>query len=356
MHVYLQRYFGLILFFAASLQANEFPYVCHENACCVEDFQLHLSILALKASCDQNSYVISSTNNRFGEEVYPDGDRHLVSSKFRTGVRVESLCPVWPSPCNILNLRFTYFQGSNSNDTSGPYLFDTVGYPGNGAQYPEDTTYAGTAKMHHHYRYYSADSTLNRPLLDHCFDNLTLLFGLHYTYIKFREKFLSTGIGLIPAFARSPIVISDLINYYRTESSFWGIGPELGVNYNYLLPCFRAAGDFGLNINMRGVLLASSNDASIRAVSPRTGPNGVNVKNKHAIMRLNPACLAQLGFNYTYSGDCCTTFFEIGYEFNWYSKCINKITSYDIGFAGDTFDAFEDLCLQGPFVRFNILY
>lgn len=353
MSICLQRYFVLmLLLLAVTLQANE---GCH-NSCCVDDFQIRLSILALKATMDQNSYVISSTNNRFGEEVYPNGDRHLVSSEYKPGVRVETLSPVWPCPSNILNLRFTYFRGHNSSDTSGPYLFDTVGYPGHAAQHPEDTTYSGTAKMRHHYHYYSADATLNRPLFDDCYDNLTLLFGLHYTYLKFREKFLSTGIALIPAFARGPIDISNLINYYRLKSSFWGIGPEIGIDYNYLFPCFRACGDFGLNANIRGILLASSNDASVQAVSIRTGPVGVNVKNKDAILRLNPACLAQLGFNYAYCGESYNAFFEVGYEFNWYSKCINKITSYDIGFAGDTIDAFEDLCLQGPFVRFNVTF
>lgn len=346
MSITLQRYFGLIaLLFATTIHANEGRH----NSCCVDDFQIRLSVLVLKPTIDQNSYVISSTDNRSGVEIYPDGDRHLVKSDYDAGFRIETLSPVWPCQDNVLNLRFAYLRAYNSSDTTGPYLFDTVGYPGNGAQSPEDTTYNGTAKMRHHYLYYGADATLNRPLFDDCFDNLTLLFGLHYAYVKFKQKFTSAG-----TFQGETVLTSH--NDFRLKSSFWGIGPEVGVDYNYLLPCFRACGDFGVNANFRGMLLASLNDAKVSDVTNRTGPVGVNVKNKHAILRLNPAFHAQLGVNYAYCGDCFNTFFEVGYEFNWYSKCINKITSYDIGFAGDTFDAYEDLCLQGPFIRFNITF
>ena len=352
MHITLQRYFGIFtLTLAAFLQAEEYSYSCRHNACCVDDFQIRASVLILKPTIDQNSYVISSTNNRFGGEVYPDGERHLVKSEYDAGFRIETLCPIWPAPKNVLNLRFAYLDANNSSDTTGPFLFDTVGYPGHGAQAPEDTTYNGTAKMRHQYLYYGADATINRPLFDECFDNLTLLFGLHYSYIKFRQKFLSEGTYIV-----TDEPLHTVSNRFRIKSTFWGIGPEVGIDYNYLLPCFRACGDIGLNANFRGMLLASENNSKLQDITTRTGPVGVNVKNKHAILRINPAFHAQLGLNYAYAGDCCNTFFEIGYEFNWYSKSINKITSYDVAFAGDTIDAFEDLCLQGPFIRLNVSF
>ncbi len=349
MYITLQRYFGLTaLLLAFTLYSTEND--CgHHNSCCVDEFQIRASVLVLRPTIDQNSYVISSTDNRFSGEVYPDGYRHIVNPDFDAGVRIETLSPIWPCPDNTINLRFAYFRAYNSSDTTGPYLFDTVGYPGHGAQSPEDTTYSGTAKMCHNYLYYGADATLNRPLFDDCFDNLTLLFGLHYAYVEFKQKFTSAGIVPLEV----PLAIH---NDFRQRSQFWGIGPEIGVDYNYLLPCFRACGDIGLNAHIRGMLLASQVDAKVQDITNRTGPVGVNVKNKHAILRLNPACHAQLGVNYAYCGDCYNAFFEVGYEFNWYSKCINKITSYDIGFAGDTWDAYEDLCLQGPFIRFNITF
>jgi hypothetical protein len=329
---------------AGALIANE--YEQETGGCFCED-QFRATLLFFKPTIDQNSYVITSDNNRFGGEIYPNGKRHLIHSKYKPGYRLEALTPLCGCPNNLLNLRFTDFQAHYSSTTSGPFLFDTFGYPGHGAQSPEDTSYAGTAKLSHNFKYYAGDLTINRPLFASNCDNFTFLLGIHTAYIRFKEHFRSFGTFV----STTPLAVS---NDLHLKSTFWGIGPEVGVDYNYVIPCFCKYGIFALNANVRGILLASVNKAEIHDITNRTGPVGVNLKNNNSILRLNPACNAQLAFNFSCSLCNFNTFFEFGYEFVWYGKCINKITSYDIGFAGDTFDAWEDLSMQGPFVRLNI--
>lgn len=300
----------------------------------------------LKPSIDQNSYAITTTNNRFEDEIYPNGTRHFVNQEYKPGFRIEALGPISFCPCNIWDARFTSFKSNRSNQVSGPFLFDTVGYTGHGAQAPEDTTYAGTSHMHHYYRYLAADGTVNHPLFNSGCDRLNLLFGLHYAYLKFRLQ--STSTGTFDTSDEESLVN----NYLFQKSSFWGVGPEIGLDYTLDIPCTR--GCVGVNINLRGALLATANNASILYTSERTGPVGVNLRNGSTIVRMNPAINAQIGFGYDYSCSDFQAFFEIGYEFMWYSKAVNKIQSYDIGFAGDTWDYLEDLSLQGPFARINI--
>lgn len=349
----MYRSFLCFILLIGVLFADEEPIetqqIENQTGCCVNDFQFQVTLLFFKPTLEQNSYAITSTNNRFGTEVFPYGKRHLVHSEYHPGYRLELLGPICDCPCNSWSLRYTNLKTHNCSSTSGPFMFDTVGYPGHGAQSPEDTTYDGTARMRQHYRYIAADASINRPLFCTYCDNLSFLFGLHYAYVQFKERFTSDGTFLSDG---TKILQNDM----RLKSSFWGIGPEVGIDYNYVLPNCRACGVFALNVNVRGILLTSSNLADVRDRTNRTGSVGVKVKNNSHIVRLNPACNAQLGFNYSCSACDFDTFFEIGYEFAWYSKCINKITSYDVAFAGDTLDAFEDLSLQGPFIRLNIQY
>lgn len=317
--------------------------------CCLDDCQIQATLFFLKPSIDQNSYVISSTNNRFGGEVFPNGKRHLIHQDYKPGFRIESLSPLCNCPENRLNLRFTYFNSHDSSSTSGPFLFDTVGYPGHGAQSPEDTTYQGFAKMRHHPLYYAVDATINHPFYIGCCDQLTFLFGLHYSHIKFKLHSTSEGTFLSDG-------VKVLHTNLHQESKFWGIGPEIGVDYLYTLPLDSCCGTFSFNTTVRGILLATCNHAEIHYITNRTGPVGVNLKNKDSILRVNPALNAQIGLSHSYSFLNFDTFIEIGYEWIWYQKSVNKITSYDVAFAGDTWDAFEDLSLQGPFVRLNICF
>jgi hypothetical protein len=252
------------------------------------------------------------------------------------------------SGSNSLDLRFTYFDSHDSDSVSGPFLFDTIGYPGHGAQAPEDTTYSGTARIRNHFKYYAGDATINRLAFDVCPDNLTFLFGLQYVYVGFKRNFKSRGTFLSDG-------VKPLNNRLHESSRFWGIGPEIGIDYNYFFELYKCFGHFAFNARARGALLCSCIRTNFHYRSERTGSVGVNLHNDR-LWRVNPTIDAQLGLSY--HACCCgmQTFLEVGYDFIWCNKCIDKITGYDVAFAGDTFDILETLSLQGPFVALGIAF
>lgn len=324
-------------------------YGCPNECTPQESFELRASLLYFKPSTDESHYVISSTNNRFGENIFPDGRRHQNEAPYSPGFRLEGIFELNPCP-TTLDLRFTYLHATHSDSTAGDFLFDTNGFPGDGAQAPEDTTYAGTARSRNRYKYYGAEGTYNRMIFDFMPDNLTFLIGLHYAYIQFREHTSSDGSFI------DDNVLTAVTNRMIRDSHFWGIGPEIGLDYHYNLPQSHCIpGSFALNANARGSLLCGCTKSHLHYTTVRTGPVGVNIRNEH-LWRVTPAANAQLGFSYSFGGQRCVATVELGYEFMWYSKCVDKITGVDVAFAGDTIDIFHSLNMHGPFLSLNIAY
>lgn len=337
-------------------QSPEGPYdVCplsECNFCCTEKgcLAFQADLLYFRPSRDQTAYVITSTDNRFGGNVFPNGRRHLNNSQYGPGFRVQGIYELC-NHCNCLDFRFTYFAGGNSAHASGPFLFDTNGFPGDGAQAPEDTTYSGTARIRDHYRYYSADATFNRLTLNCCPENLAFLVGLHYAHISLKETSRSRGSAIDGS------TVVPLSNHLHRHSTFWGIGPQFGVDYHYVFPnvgCL-CSDMLAININGRAALLCSNTDSSLHYNSLRTSETGVNLRSRH-LWRVTPTANARAGLSYHFDFFCSQAAIEVGYEMIWYSKCFNSITGVDVAYAGDTIDLFSSLSLQGPFLALTLAF
>ena len=113
-----------------------------------------VELLFFRPSVDQAAFVITSSDNFFGEDIHPHGRRHFNDTSYKPGFRVEATYG--------LNLRFTRFAADYGSTVKGPFLFDTIGFPGNGSQAPEDTFYVGQARIKDQYTYYASDLTYNR--------------------------------------------------------------------------------------------------------------------------------------------------------------------------------------------------
>ncbi len=302
-------------------------------------------LLYLKPALEQSSYVISSNDNKVAGEFFPNGKRHANIPSYKPGFRIDGLY----TPCEgsiAYDVRFTYFNGGHSSSTSGPFLFDTVGSPGDGAQSPEDISYNGKAKIHDNFRYYAIDATLNRFNLDSCVDRLTLLIGLQYANIQHRRHFKSSG-----AFSDHG-VNKAVDNSLESRSKLWGVGPLFGLDYDYNLTgpdcCY---GEFLLNANFRGVVLCSNNSTDFHYHTLRTaGTAGVNLKNHHN-WQVNPGFDARLGGSYKFCLMGIETAIELGYEWIWYNNGINSITGYDVAYAGNSLDLYSNFNIHGPYLR-----
>jgi hypothetical protein len=322
--------FALLLdfFFKSELQASS--------------LKIYGELLYLMPSIEQSYYVISSSNNVFGEDIHPNGPRYNNQTSYHPSFRIGGIYGY--NGLNFLDVSFTYFNGRDSDSVSGAFLFDTVGFPGNGSQAPEDTSYAGTASAQQDFTYYALDFTLCRLVFDCCPDGLTFQAGLHYANLSVDEEFVSIGTSIddgeeVPVF-----------NSTNRESRFWGLGPEIGFYYFYAMP-FRISAE----ISSKAALLCSRIKSRFFYTTLRTGPNGVDLHND-PLWRVIPYIDARLGLNYNFCIGRRQATVHLGYEFIWYCNSVDAIIGYDVAFAGDSFDAYSNFSLHGPYGRLAICF
>lgn len=327
----------------ADAEANATEAVSND-ACCFP-IKFSAELLYFKPSIENSSFAISSIANASGGEFYPSGKRHHNRANYKPGFRIEGLYEL--CDCNYLDGRFTYFRAGHRDSANGPFLFDTIGFPGEGAQAPEDTSYAGAARIHDRYRYYAGDLTFNRLSLCSCADNLYLLFGLHYANIQHKTHFRSFGTFLDGSVS---LPVDNLLN---SRSRFWGIGPQIGFDYTYKLP-YCCLGRFSLHTDLRAALLCSKSHATFHYSSRRTiNTAGVNLDNDH-VWHVNPALDARIGGTYNFCFCGYEGALEIGYEWVWYHNGINTITGYDVAFPGDSIDYYSNFSIHGPYLRLGV--
>lgn len=307
-----------------------------------------IELLYFKPTIDQSYYAITSSRNVFktptkDPEFFPNGTRHNNDPDFHVGFRIETMFQ--PSAmCNGLDLRFAYYNHAHTSRLNGEFIFDTSVFPGSGAARPEDLPYTGSTRYKEHFKYYAFDATFNRLTINCCPENLTFLLGLHFAYIQLNERQNSSGFSTLLI---SPFNQEAFFNNLHRNSNFWGLGPQLGFDYQYFFPqC--CAGNFGIRTDVRASLLATHTRAKLSNISNHTGPVGAHIRNQPS-WRINPCADVKLGVTYNYPFCFCNATFELGYELLWYSNCIDAITGFDPAFAGVGMDLFSNLSLQGPY-------
>lgn len=325
---------------------------CYDNynyECCHHGhhhFNISAELLYFKATIDQSAFVITSSDTIVGGEFDVNGQRHLNASSYKPAFRVEAMYDLCQQS-NALDFRFTFFNSGHKSSVTSAVQVDTIGYPGDGAQFPEDIYYAGTASIHDHYKYYGVDLTLNRLSVNSCLDNITMLFGLHFAKIDHNTYFTSTGLSPDGA------AFNTIDNSLNSHSNFWGIGPQLGIDYTYdiICPCY---GQFSINANARGSVLCSKTNATFHYSSLH--PAGTEVIGLHNddLWRVTPAFDWRIGGVYRFALFCMDATIECGYEWIWYSDSVDAITGYDVAFPGDSFDLYSNFSLHGPFLKLGI--
>lgn len=145
-------------------------------------------------------------------------------------------------------------------------------------------------------------------------------------------------------------------NHVRRDSRFWGVGPQLGLDYHYVFPIVPCLpGVFSFIANGRASLLGGNTEANFHYTTTRTGSIGVNIKNDN-LWRVTPGLDAKVGISYNFCcGDVEATI-EFGYELMWYSSCIDAITGVDVAYAGDSIDVLSSVNMQGPYAAISVAF
>ncbi len=329
----MKPFFFLALLFSSSLFAEE---------CCPDRYFVRGELLLFKPTIEQSAFVIKSSDNlaNFEDNLLPFGTRHNNDMPFRPGVRLEWVWGCHATPFD-LDFRAAYFSEAHSTTVRGPILLDTLAFPGDSAQTPEDTSYNGQAKYRQDFRYFAIDGTINRMNWSGCSDNFFFLMGLHLGYLRFNENASSDGFRI------DDDVRIGVANRFERESNFWGIGPQFGFDYRLLLPkC--GCGVFTLDANARASILASRTNSLAKYTTPNTTPTRVDIRNQ-PLWRVTPCLDTRLGLVFECPIRCFDCTFEFGYEFLWYCNAVDTILGYEVAFPGDSIDVYSNLSLQGPY-------
>jgi len=225
------------------------------------------------------------------------------------------------------------FSDTSSTTSPSPTLFPTQG------QF-DFATFFSSARSKISLEYYAIDALAGFHWLQ-C-DKFTFLLqaGLHYAHFHFKEELTFTA----------PSNTFSLLN----KSRLWGIGPELTLGLDYILPfgqnLFSRIGACGLEAKLRGALLASR----------RFGLKS----NTHTTLFLDVSDDSiwdtvsfwdiRINFNYHLVFQSFNANLKIGYEVLSYRDAISRVQY--AGFGTISNNIYSDANFQGPFAALSFSF
>lgn len=201
----------------------------------------------------------------------------FMTEKYKLGYRVEG---VYAFDClNNIHARFTHYNtGNNIRRVSGSF---------------NNPSFTGTLTNNERFRFNNIEILYGRWLFDDCDFELELQAGILISEINYEDITNIEG-------PTTPLSTGTRV------SSFWGIGPELGLNFKYpfcALPC----GLFAFATDGRMSLLSGKAKLSHRSPDGFFNPS-------EPITSLNPFFDLKLGLNWEYIWNCVNFNLEVGYE------------------------------------------
>lgn len=278
-------------------------------------------------SFDDTYFVTKSSET----SNYPQGRRHNNDPHYHSGFRVAGVYSFCECDREFY-LDYTHLGVSQRKTVNGDFLWASLGRPDFTSSFEN---YTGDAKSHLKFNYNRADALLEQLIFCGCDYNLRLLFGLEYANFYLRESYRydsQTTFGTI-----------------RQKNYTWGIGPEVGFSFDYricqFLDCFPGA--FSINVVSSGSIL--SGKTNNRENNVLQGNQILNVKDRGS-WRLIPAFHARVGLNYTVCICDNEAAFEVGYEFDTYSRGLARVTYPDDVADGLAETNYYNFDLQGLYV------
>lgn len=275
-----------------------------------------------------------------------NGTRQAVCfDDFHSGYRVGaaySLCQ-----CDAyVSLTWTSLKASRSRsltDPAGVYLSTDA---------PPVTVAAGTfatsAVADQRFRYYAIDGIVGAKALCNCCISTDLFAGVHYAHFQARgTEHLST-------------VVTGGATALELTNTFWGVGPEVGINTSAPIWCGLA-----LVGNASGGLIVGNPRSSVKAFGNSTSYIAANER----CWRLVPYFDLRLGLSYDFSLPCCFDCvsccfprgfrgsFAVGYEAISYSHALSTIRSIGSSVATGSAVAIDDhrnVTMHGPYVAASL--
>lgn len=206
------------------------------------------------------------------------------------------------------------------------------------------------------------------------YDSLNLDYGVNFCFGNYFRTTFFAGIEGVRIKQHVSAIYSNtsgsISRQITTPSTFFGAGPQLGVDFSYDI-CS------GLQLTGEGIasLLVGNlkNHTTYKSTSPALALLGITPPNTQTTQvrdqtQVVPAFQCRLGLDYAFCFNCCKVDIDVGYEVRCY---LNAIQSVDMGsevvtppVVPDTVGVFartfqrnvSNFALAGPYVRLNVAF
>lgn len=288
--------------------------------------------LYLRPSVDETNFVISSPTT----SEFPTGKREHNDFQFHSGYRVGGAYGFCECPSE-LQIEYTHLSAKDSKTVNGDFLWGTLGHANFASNFEN---FAGSASSRLNVLYQRVDANYAQSVFNCCGLDLYAQFGLEYASLRFREHFAyqSTILGTI-----------------HQRSKMWGIGPQLGFEFDYELYQFTDClpGSLSLNVLSTGSLLVSKTRAREHNVLGETTFLDVH---DHHTKRIIPALHTRIGLNYSTCISGFGALLEVGYEFSSYFRALSRTTFPDDVATGLSSTNYYNFDIQGLYVDAMITF
>lgn len=280
--------------------------------------------LYLRPTLDDTIFVVASpavsTSTRIGEAI---GNPFEYKSGFRVGA-AYGFCE-----CGDLQIKYTNLSSKHTKFVSGTVLSATRGLPGTRG-IAAFQNYNGTATSNLHLLYERGDISFAQLAFDWNRLETYLQFGVEAAFIKLKEEQFYDEFS--PRF--NTLVVDE-------RSRTWGVGPQIGLEFDYRLVEFsdNFPGTLSLNFFASSSLLVGVNQ--LRQIDILNGTTNTDLRSASKTI-LIPAlhsgvsmkfetCFSGIG-DYLFSNSIYSLFshmglsLEVGYEFNAYFKGLTRMT------------------------------
>jgi hypothetical protein len=304
--------------------------------------------LYLKPSIDDTYFVIKSPTPE--DNVLVWGDEINNNFKFSSGYRV-GLAYAFCECDRELSFSYSHLDANHKKRVRGEFLNPSVGI--------EDfsyylTNYSGTAASKLHARYQRFDALFSQKIFQCCGTDIRLVLGLEYADLKAGQKMRYRQEDQT-CDEEGFCVFSGKV---KQHSKTWGVGPEVGIDFDYDLCQLSTCLPGGLSLNFvstGSLLLGESKSHLAFRYKTSEGNYPFDVRQQKST-RIIPAYHAKLGINY----DFCLCNWEgsvgVGYEFNTYLRSLLRTNNAGFYGYGLTSHEYNDFDLQGFFASLSVRY
>lgn len=316
-------------------------------------FGLEGEVLWLLPSVEDRAFIFS-LDSQFDADF--SDERFQKNFSFHPAYRLEAAYG-FCNGVNDIRLRWTAFSTTTTDDRAA--LPDASGTIFIDIQVPAAVdVFAGgiatSVACEESLKYYSVDALLGQYVFTGHTYTVSLQGGFQYYNLRSFEKYVYELGGFVTVNA----LYEDRVN---------GIGPELAIDFRYILPfCPWTCADISFVANAKGALLVTNNHAKLNSsINVNVIPQPSLDFENESHWRIVPEMEYQLGFNYFCYNDFCTFSFEIGYEFLSYHNCLDKVRVFDavdlstpqiISNLGISIDDYSDFGLHGPYLAVRFAY